>query len=815
MATFLHALHANCVSTPSKPALYFYDSIPSLAYSSDGSIAASSVNVPEPNPTNRYSYLEILSAVHALVPVLKALKLASGSRVLLVYPPCPAFLIAFMACTQADLVPVPVFPPDPRSLKSTIVQFKSIVSSSGATTALTSSLYGYAKKVSDLAGMFGGEKWPDLKWIVTDSNTKKDKAAYAEVSKLPSPITPSSDVAFLQYTSGSTSMPKGVVITHRSLLHNLTSIAASLKTSPATVCCSWLPQYHDMGLIGSYLGLLHCGGTGHYLSPLTFITNPLSYLRLIHTTKATHMQCPNFAFRLCVKRYTAASKKNPDQKWLDLSATQHIINAAEPIDHATCYTFLDTFSKAANLPTNVLFPTYGLAEHTVFVCSGGNNTILYGVEDSGQILIKSEGKLTDVPVKDTQTFIACGDTEGVPGISVKIVNPETCIELEDDGVGEIWVASESKSRGYWGMDDTNAETFDAKVVSKGNGSIGDVGYLRTGDLGFIHKQELYVSGRLKDLIIVRGRNYYPQDIESAVEGVSDDLRPGCTGCFVISNSQDVTTGGGGTGEDVGVLVEVRDSGKTKGGSAEAMIDSIFQTVQSEHGLALRYVVLLEPRTVPKTTSGKIARSWCKRRFLSNDLKVVKMRDFGAQSSEGGAASPVQSPREVGAAGGGDGGDGGDNDGDGGDNENRPSSMSGAVDPATIRGMDETEIQEKLLSHVSQMSSIPPASISLTAPLTQLMDSMSVSQLKGLLEGRYAVSLSDEYMFREDTTLGKIVDIVKLGYAPDDSIPPPGSSTVAPEVAMAGVGVGGVVGRGQPPPAQGPALAPPGLCCTVS
>ena len=394
------------------------------------------------------------------------------------------------------------------------------------------------------------------------------------------------------------------------------------------------------------------------------------------------------------------------------------------------------------------------------------------------------------------------------------------------------------------MEETNDETFSAQIAvpktasdgasssaGSSSSSSSSLAFLRTGDLGFLHNSELYVSGRLKDLIIVRGRNYYPQDIEATVEACSDELRPGCVGCFVVTGD-DVKDdragggggGGGGKGENVGVLAEVRDSKKVAAaaggtGGTEELIESIRSQVMADHGLALRYVVLLEPRTVPKTTSGKIARAWCKRRFLGTEgsLEIIKngRRDFG--EGRGGGEGEEGEGEVVEEGWGGEGGEGGEGGGEKG--EVRPSSPSstsssvggggGGVDPATIRSMPEPQIMEKLTTHISQIANLPKASINQAAPLTTVMDSMSVSQLKGLLESSYAVTLSDEYLFREDTTVEKLVDVVKLGYAPDDSQPPPGSGdgAVAPE--------GHERMTRQPPPGKGPALAPPGLCCAVS
>ncbi|GMI40709.1 hypothetical protein TeGR_g11840 [Tetraparma gracilis] len=680
--TFLARLHANCASSPSSPALTFYSSVP--AYPAP---------IPSSSKTS-FTYLEALSCIHALLPRLRALNLPAGSRVLLVYPPSLSFLFAFVACQLCSLVPVPVFPPDPRSLRATVTQFRSIAESAGARHVLTNGLYGHVKKVSDLAAMFSSaSRWPALTWVVTDSSEAKDRAFLKEAPGY-SPNEDQPEACFLQYTSGSTSMPKGVTITQASLAANLSSISASLRTSRSTVCCSWLPQYHDMGLIGSYLGLLYCGGEGHYLSPLTFITSPLSYLRLWSECGATHLQMPNFALRLCVKRFKA--KPLP----LDLSKTQHIINAAEPVDHRTCHEFLAAFA-ASGLPQDKLFPTYGLAENTVFVCSGGSGAVLYGEEEKGRIAVKDESEL-GAPPGEGRAFVGCGNPAADPGIEVRIVDPEALSACEEGVVGEIWCAGASKSGGYFGFGDENDASFRAAV----EGEEGGPGYLRTGDLGFVRGGELYVSGRLKDLIIVRGRNYYPQDVEATVEAFSDDVRPGCVGCFVVAaGDAGGGAGGGGVGEDVGVVAEVRDAKK--------------------------------------------------------------------------AAASAGTDSEV---------------------------AGNGVDPALIRAMPEAEIEEKLKDHISQLVATPSASLDMAAPLTTLADSMSISQFKGLLEGAYAVSLSDEYLFREDTTLAKVVEIVKLGYAPDDSIPPPSAEggSISPEV-----------GAARQPPPQGPALAPPGLCCTVS
>jgi len=277
---------------------------------------------------------------------------APGDRCLLVYEPCLSFVCAFLACGRAAAVAVPVFPPEPRKRATAeLGAFVQIRESCAAKFALTSSTYNWAKKAAGLADLLrrggGDAAWPaDLTWVVVDAQQGPPPGGL-----LPDAPPPGAHghVAFLQYTSGSTSAPKGVVITHASLRHNLALIVGELAADAATVCVSWLPQYHDMGLIGSYLGVLRCGGRGYYASPFTFIKRPACWLEAIDAFRGTHVQAPNFAYALATRK--------PPAKTLDLSCLRHAINAAEPVEAAVVDSFAALYERRHKLPPGVIFPT--------------------------------------------------------------------------------------------------------------------------------------------------------------------------------------------------------------------------------------------------------------------------------------------------------------------------------------------------------------------------------------------------------------------------------------------------------------------------
>ena len=380
-------------------------------------------------------------------------------------------MISLISCFKAGIIAVPVFPPDPRKQKKDLHHFISIQSSSGAEVVLSHSLYNVAKKMSAIKNIFSGSAWPDLRWISVDGVISKAKSAKKTPSLKALPVVADTDIAFLQYTSGSTSEPKGVMISHGNLAHNEMLIATELKTTPDTVCVSWLPQYHDMGLIGSYLGLLTCGGRGYYLSPISFLKNPVQWIKSMSEFGATHTQAPNFAYALVTRKYLEMHAAARQSMKLDLSTLQHMINAAEPVDDDALNMFFETFSPFG-LPPNVIFPTYGLAESTVFVCSGGSQRLevvraslegrhvevvqkenVGGEEeekdqggendsllDSAKEMVKSSGAEEEGSASPTVVVVGCGFPSRGEGVTVIIVDPDTGDVLNEDDIGEIWVS---------------------------------------------------------------------------------------------------------------------------------------------------------------------------------------------------------------------------------------------------------------------------------------------------------------------------------------------------------------------------------------
>lgn len=294
---------------------------------------------------------ELHNATGALADyLLEAVKLKKGDRVLLVFFPCLDFTISLLACFRAGLIAVPVFPPDPRKLKKDLHHFMNIQENSNAKVALTNAQYNFVKKVEDIKHLFSSVKWPELRWVPVDDQLKRGRTKPAG----PAPKLEGDGIAFLQYTSGSTSEPKGVMISHNNLAHNLTLITRELRADQTTVNVSWLPQFHDMGLIGSYLGILYCGGQGYYMSPVSFIRDPVIWLRTISRFSGTHTQSPSFGYALTARKFREGMESSPAAPVsLDLSSLRHMINAAEPVNYKEMLDFYDTF-QPYQLPNNVV-----------------------------------------------------------------------------------------------------------------------------------------------------------------------------------------------------------------------------------------------------------------------------------------------------------------------------------------------------------------------------------------------------------------------------------------------------------------------------
>ena len=500
---------------------------------------------------------------------------------------------------------MPVYPPQPFSKKD-INMFVSVQASCNAKIALTNALYDNAKSVAKIRNIFTSMPWPNLSWHVTTKLiAKKNPTAVPTI-----PYPELSSLAFLQYTSGSTAAPKGVMLSHGNLAHNLACIIQALEAGEEAVVVGWLPQYHDMGLIGSLMGIAYCGGSGYYMSPIEFIKRPPFWIESISKYKATHIQAPNFAYKLTVRKFKAAMEKpsySQDHQDLNLSSVKHIFNAAEPIDLDAIDLFNETF-KPYGLDPNAMSAGYGLAEHTVFVCDSGKERLLVNkekLEKNNTVEIMSERGV------NAMYLAGCGDPSRLEGsdIVVRIVDPDSLAPLKDGDVGEIWVTSPSKASGYFGLEEKSMQDLRAKLATEDE-SLAGLEWLRTGDLGFMYKGELFICGRIKDLVIIRGRNHFPQDIEATVEGAHKNMRPGCSAAFTVQHPI--------SGAETLVVVAELD-GKDKV-QYDEVVANIKRGIAKDHGLNPYSIVLIKAKTINKTTSGKIRRHAVRKSFLEGILK---------------------------------------------------------------------------------------------------------------------------------------------------------------------------------------------------
>lgn len=496
---------------------------------------------------------------------------------------------------------------------------------------------------------------------------------------------------------------------------------------------------------------------------------------------------------------------------LNLASVRHVINAAEPVDEESLNVFYKTFTPFGFTP-GVIYPTYGLAEHTVFVCSGGKQRLSvdkHELEVNGIVKVVSDSDRTILG--GISRLVGCGFPSS-QRVDVKIVKAEDEVEndhegssfssVDEDVVGEIWISSPSKAAGYYHKEVETKHDFEASLH-------GDsvTRYLRTGDLGFLHGGELFICGRLKDLIIIGGRNYYPQDLEATAESTLTDsiVRFGCSAAFTIGSIYNRSPNGQLSdsaeprtdGEKVALIMELREipsSGDTT--YCHNLADRVRSVINQEHSLGLSVIVFVKPKTVPKTSSGKIARSWCRKGFLNQTLQIVFEKSYKQQG-------PVQ-PFEI------EGNDVNDDLGNKTSSDMQQISSSGnrKLSEQEIRLLNKEEILERLLVDAAQAASIPVNTVDKKAPLTSIMDSLTLSQFKGMIEVNYYLRpLSDEYLMRDTSTLMKMTEIVKLGYAPDDISNFEGGGSgqqrTSPSTANGGGrGLAGVMG------------CPPGVVCTI-
>lgn len=513
----------------------------------------------------------------------------AGDRALLIFPPGLDFIAAFFGCLYAKILAVPVYPPHPARPEKNLSIILRVADDAKPTVALlTSSLYDVIKSRKEIADEFGS-----IKLLATDNDNINDCADEWQQSEIKR-----NDLAFLQYTSGSTSSPKGVMISHGNLLHNLDLIGKCFGVSNESHAVNWLPPYHDMGLIGGILQPLYSGFPITLIPHMLFLQRPFRWLQTISRYHATISGGPNFAYDLCTK------KIKPEQKeLLDLSSWEVAFNGAEPVYHKTLDQFADYFSSCG-FRRKAFLPCYGLAESTLMVTGVNKNSIPLVQHLMNSELAQNQVKITPEMSEDTRTLVSCG--ENISDQDIRIVNLETLTDCNDDEVGEIWVSGSSVACGYWNKSSETEFTFDGRLPDSK-----DESFLRTGDLGFLHEGELYITGRIKNLIISEGKNHYPHDIERTIEASHPAIRQ--TGCAVFSIYKPAS-------EDIIVIAEIDYKFII---NSEEVIRAIREAVSMHHGLHLNDIVLTNPGGIPKTTSGKIKHFLCKEYYLAGTFNEIK------------------------------------------------------------------------------------------------------------------------------------------------------------------------------------------------
>ncbi|MEG3918362.1 amino acid adenylation domain-containing protein [Microcoleus sp. T3_A4] len=511
----------------------------------------------------------------------------TGERALLLFPPGLDYLAAFFGCLYAKVIAVPLYPP---KLKRNLAKISAIAKDAGATLAIAP-----ARHLENLEQLC--DQAPELKamrWLTAEA-----LADDGEKWQQP-PIHPN-EVAYLQYTSGSTSTPKGVMVSHANVLYNIEYIHRGFDHDAESVAVTWLPPFHDMGLIDGLLKPLYLGIPSYFMPPAAFIQNPMCWLEAISRYKATHSGGPNFAYDLCASKISKMLGNG--EKMLDLSSWRVAYNGAEPIHKETLERFTQAF-EPCGFHADAFCPAYGMAETTLkiaTVCSGITPTFLpvdAGALENNHIVEVLEGD------RGARTLVGCGFPEF--GTKVAIVNPESLTQCQPQEVGEIWVAGETVTRGYWNRPEETEKTFQAYLSDTSEGP-----FLRTGDLGFLRDGELFITGRLKDLIIIRGRNLYPQDIERTAEQSYPTLRLGANAAFSVKIADTEQL----------VIVQEIESRKTPTNSEE-IISAIRDRIAIEYEVQAYGVVLIKPGSIPKTTSGKIQRRAACADFLADKLEVV-------------------------------------------------------------------------------------------------------------------------------------------------------------------------------------------------
>jgi acyl-CoA synthetase (AMP-forming)/AMP-acid ligase II len=505
----------------------------------------------------------------------------AGERAALLFAPGLDFLTGFFGCLVAGVIPVPMMLPRRDSRYDSSA---AILRDCTPRFALTSRALAASR--ADLFDRFAGT---GIRWLAVDEEGE---------AMSPRPATPGrGDIAFLQYTSGSTSAPKGVVVSHANLIANLEMIRRVFGNTAASTHVSWVPLYHDMGLILNVLQSFYVGALCVLLAPVGFMQRPLQWLRAIHDYRAEVAGGPNFAYDLCVDRYRPEAAEG-----LDLSCWKVAVNGAEPVRAETIERFVATFARHGFAAATVN-PSYGMAEATLLISGGprGRGAMLRRLSRSA--MLRNRVAAAADPADET-SLVGCGGA--LAGEEFAVVDPDSAERLGPDRIGEIWVRGPNVARGYWRNPAATAASFMAEIAGEAGRQ-----WLRTGDLGFLDPAgELYITGRRKDLIIIRGVNYYPQDIERTVEECHPALRRHGGAAFAVADPERL------------VVVHEVERSERRRVAPDEILAAIREALVREHDVAAHRIVLLRPGSLPKTTSGKIQRARARQLWLEGRLDTL-------------------------------------------------------------------------------------------------------------------------------------------------------------------------------------------------
>ncbi|RIK84454.1 MAG: fatty acyl-AMP ligase [Planctomycetota bacterium] len=530
----------------------------------------------------QWTYADVDRKARAIAASLQAMGM-EGERALLLYPAGLDFVAAFFGCLYAGVIAVPAYPP---RRNRNMARIEAIASDAEAHIALTTFevLERVQTMIADTPAL------QKIRWRATDqwSDEMADQWRRPDVH--------GDTLAFLQYTSGSTGMPKGVMLTHSNLIHNSAMINYAFEHSRSGSGVFWLPLYHDMGLIGGILQPLYMGRPNTLMSPTHFLQKPVRWLQAVSQTGATISGGPNFAYDLCVEKVTPEQKRA-----LDLSRWTLAFNGAEPVLADTIERFSAAFAECG-FRRQAFYPCYGLAEATLIVAGGFKQADPVIRYFDAHALEKHQAVQAEPGTPGSRALVGSGGN--LLDQNIVIADPQTRQPCGPNQVGEVWVSGPSVAQGYWRRPEATSETFEAKL-SDGRGP-----FLRTGDLGFLSGGELFVTGRLKDLIIIRGVNYYPQDIEQSVERAHEKVNSGAGAAFAV----------GDPGHER--LVVVHETERDRDLDYEGIIAAIRRQIAADFELAVSAVVLLKTGSIPKTSSGKIQRHACQAGYLAGTLAAV-------------------------------------------------------------------------------------------------------------------------------------------------------------------------------------------------